>query len=76
MNKNIPILEIKNLKASINENEILKNLDLTVNKGEIHAIMGTKWLWKKYLFKSISRTSYLYCNEVEKSIYKVKILLI
>lgn len=37
---NIPILEIKNLKAAINENEILKNLNLKVYKGEIHAIMG------------------------------------
>ena len=40
MNKNTPILEIKNLKAAINTNEILKDLNLTVNKGEIHAIMG------------------------------------
>ena len=40
MNKNTPILEIKNLKASINANEILKDLNLTVYKGEIHAIMG------------------------------------
>lgn len=37
---NNPILEIKNLKATINNNEILKNLNLTVNFGEIHAIMG------------------------------------
>ena len=37
---NIPILEIKNLKASINEKEILKNLNLKVCPGEIHAIMG------------------------------------
>jgi len=35
-----PILEIKDLQVSINDNEILKNLNLTVNKGEIHAIMG------------------------------------
>lgn len=35
-----PLLEIKNLQVSINDNEILKNLNLTVNKGEIHAIMG------------------------------------
>ena len=35
-----PILEIKNLKATINNNQILKNLNLTVNSGEIHAIMG------------------------------------
>lgn len=40
MNKNTPILEIKNLKAAINTNEILKDLNLTVYSGEIHAIMG------------------------------------
>ena len=40
MNANPPLLEIKGLAVSINENEILKNLDLTINKGEIHAIMG------------------------------------
>ena len=40
MNNNTPILEIKNLKAAINTNEILKNLNLKVYKGEIHAIMG------------------------------------
>ena len=37
---NLPILEIKDLKASINSNEILKNLNLKVHRGEIHAIMG------------------------------------
>ena len=37
---NIPILEIKNLKAAINDNEILKNLNLKVYQGQIHAIMG------------------------------------
>jgi len=37
---NLPLLEIKDLRVSINENEILKQLNLTVNKGEIHAIMG------------------------------------
>jgi len=40
MNNKNPILEIKNLKASINNIEILKDLNLTINKGEIHAIMG------------------------------------
>ena len=39
MNKT-PILEIKDLKATINTNEILKNLNLKVHSGEIHAIMG------------------------------------
>jgi Fe-S cluster assembly ATP-binding protein len=40
MNLNFSLLEIKDLKVSINENEILKNLNLKINKGEIHAIMG------------------------------------
>ena len=40
MNNNSPLLEVKGLEVSISENEILKGLDLTVNKGEIHAIMG------------------------------------
>jgi len=37
---NAPILEIKDLKAAINTNEILKSLNLKVHRGEIHAIMG------------------------------------
>ena len=40
MNLNFPLLEIQDLRVSIDDNEILKNLNLTVNKGEIHAIMG------------------------------------
>ena len=40
MNLNSPILEVKDLYVSINDNEILKNLNLKINKGEIHAIMG------------------------------------
>ena len=34
------MLEIKNLHASVNGNEILKGINLRVNVGEIHAIMG------------------------------------
>ena len=40
MNFESPLLEIKDLQVSINDNEILKHLNLTVKKGEIHAIMG------------------------------------
>jgi Fe-S cluster assembly ATP-binding protein len=35
-----PILEIKGLTASVDGKEILKGIDLTVNAGEVHAIMG------------------------------------
>lgn len=34
------MLEVKNLHATIDGKEILKGIDLTVNDGEIHAIMG------------------------------------
>ncbi len=34
------VLEIKNLKAGIEGTEILKGITLTVNPGEVHAIMG------------------------------------
>ena len=34
------LLEIKNLHASVNGNEILRGINLTVNAGEVHAIMG------------------------------------
>jgi Fe-S cluster assembly ATP-binding protein len=34
------MLEIKNLQVAVDGREILKGLDLTVRKGEVHAIMG------------------------------------
>jgi len=34
------MLEIKNLHATVDGKEILKGIDLTINAGEIHAIMG------------------------------------
>ena len=36
----MPLLEIKNLHAEVGGNEILRGINLTVNPGEIHAIMG------------------------------------
>jgi Fe-S cluster assembly ATP-binding protein len=50
----IPILEIKNLKASINNIEILKGLNLTINEGEIHAIMGPNGSGKSTFSKVIA----------------------
>lgn len=40
MSEKNSLLEIKELEVCINENIILNKLNLTVNKGEIHAIMG------------------------------------
>jgi len=35
-----PTFEIENLHVSIEDKEILKGVDLTINKGEVHALMG------------------------------------
>ena len=54
MNSNSPILEIKDLEVSINENQILKSLNLKVEKGEIHAIMGPNGSGKSTFSKVIA----------------------
>lgn len=43
------MLEIKNLHASINGKEILKGINLVVNPGEIHALMGQNGAGKSTL---------------------------
>ncbi|HXV72375.1 MAG TPA: Fe-S cluster assembly ATPase SufC [Acidimicrobiia bacterium] len=40
MTSSTPLLQIENLHASAGDHEILKGVDLTVNRGEIHALMG------------------------------------
>src|SRR5207253_11506541 len=37
---NQPILEIRNLSAGVDDKQILKGIDLTINAGETHAVMG------------------------------------
>ena len=43
------MLEIKNLHAKAGDKEILKGVDLTINDGEIHALMGTNGAGKSTL---------------------------
>ena len=37
---NQPILEIKDLNAGVEGKQILKGINLSINAGEVHAIMG------------------------------------
>ena len=48
------MLIIKNLHATVNEKEILKGLNITVNAGEVHAIMGPNGAGKSTLASIIA----------------------
>ena len=48
------MLEIKNLKASINNRDILKGLNITIKPGELHAIMGPNGSGKSTLANVLS----------------------
>ena len=54
MDLNSTILEVKDLQVSINDNKILRNLNLKINKGEIHAIMGPNGSGKSTLSKVLA----------------------
>ena len=48
------MLSIENLKAKIDEKEILKGLNLNIKPGEVHAIMGPNGSGKSTLSNILS----------------------
>jgi Fe-S cluster assembly ATP-binding protein len=48
------VLEIRNLHATVDGKEILRGINLSINKGEIHAIMGPNGSGKSTLAKIIA----------------------
>ena len=53
-NSELPMLAVRGLHASIDDTAILKGLDMTVNAGEIHAIMGPNGSGKSTLANVIA----------------------
>jgi Fe-S cluster assembly ATP-binding protein len=68
------LLEIKNLHATVGDREILKGIDLTVNPGEVHAIMGPNGSGKSTLAQVLAGRE-LYRVTAGEVLYKGQNLL-
>jgi Fe-S cluster assembly ATP-binding protein len=68
------LLEIKDLHATVGDREILKGIDLTVNPGEVHAIMGPNGSGKSTLAQVLAGRE-LYAVTGGQVIYNGKDLL-
>jgi len=68
------LLEIKDLHAKVGEREILKGIDLTINPGEVHAIMGPNGSGKSTLAQVLAGRE-LYVVTGGEVIYEGKDLL-
>src|SRR5262252_10825964 len=68
------MLEIKNLHANVEGREILRGIDLTVNAGEVHAIMGPNGSGKSTLAQVLAGRD-IYSVTDGQVLYKGKDLL-
>src|SRR5436309_9400186 len=68
------MLEIKNLHAGVTGNEILRGVNLTINAGEVHAIMGPNGSGKSTLAQVLAGRDAYVVTEGE-ALYEGKNLL-
>jgi Fe-S cluster assembly ATP-binding protein len=50
----MPMLEVRNLQVKAEDKQILRGINLTVNKGEVHAIMGPNGSGKSTLARALA----------------------
>lgn len=67
-------LEIKNLNVSVDDKKILNNFNITINQGEIHAIMGPNGTGKSTLSRVILGDEHYYITSGDILIDKQSIL--
>ena len=70
------MLNIKNLKASVGEKEILKGINLNIPKGEVHVVMGPNGVGKSTLAHALmgSKTYQLNSGNLDGSINSQKFM--
>lgn len=68
------LLEVNNLHASVEGKEILKGIDLKVNRGEVHAIMGPNGSGKSTLSEVLAGNPAFTVTEGSATLHGVELL--